>query len=31
MFLDWLTSGGRLPFNPAASARLPKHIDKRGL
>ena len=30
MLLDWLTSGGILPFNPAASVRGPKHIIKRG-
>lgn len=28
--LDWLTSGGVLPFNPAASVRGPKHVVKRG-
>jgi site-specific recombinase XerD len=27
---DWLTSGGVLPFNPAASVRGPKHVVKRG-
>ncbi len=30
MLLDWLTSGGLLPFNPAASVRGPKHVVKRG-
>jgi hypothetical protein len=30
MLLDWLTSGGTLPFNPAASVRGPKNIIKRG-
>jgi integrase/recombinase XerD len=30
MLLNWLTSGGILPFNPAASVRGPKHIVKRG-
>jgi site-specific recombinase XerC len=30
MLLDWLPSGGILPFNPAASVRGPKHINKRG-
>jgi integrase/recombinase XerD len=30
MLLDWLTSGGILPFNPAASVRGPKHSVKRG-
>jgi integrase/recombinase XerD len=30
MLLDWLTSGGILPFNPAASVRGPKHVVKRG-
>ena len=28
--LDWLTSGGVLPFNPAAAVRGPKHVVKRG-
>lgn len=27
---DWMTSGGILPFNPAASVRGPKHSVKRG-
>ena len=30
MLLDWLTSGGILDFNPAASVRGPKHVVKRG-
>ena len=30
MLFDWLTSGGILPFNPAASVRGPKHVVKRG-
>lgn len=30
MLLDWLTSGGVLPFNPAASVRGPAHTVKRG-
>jgi site-specific recombinase XerC len=30
MLLDWLTSGGILPFNPAASVRGPKYSVKRG-
>jgi len=30
MLLDWLTSGGILTFNPAASVRGPKYIIKRG-
>jgi len=30
MLFDWLTSGGILPFNPAASVRGPKHTVKRG-
>jgi integrase/recombinase XerD len=30
MCLDWLTSGGVLDFNPAASVRGPKHIVKQG-
>jgi integrase/recombinase XerD len=30
MLFDWLTSGGILPFNPAASVRGPKHSVKRG-
>jgi integrase/recombinase XerD len=30
MLLDWLTSGGILEFNPAASVRGPKHVVKRG-
>lgn len=29
--LDWMTSGGILEFNPAASVRGPKHVVKRGL
>jgi hypothetical protein len=30
MRLDWMTSGGILPFNPAASVLRPNHIIKRG-
>ena len=30
MLFDWLTSGGIIPFNPAASVRGPKHVVKRG-
>jgi integrase/recombinase XerD len=30
MCLDWLTSGGVIDFNPAASVRGPKHVVKRG-
>jgi site-specific recombinase XerD len=30
MMFDWLTSGGILPFNPAASVRGPRHSVKRG-
>ncbi len=30
MLCDWLTTGGILAFNPAASVRGPKHIVKRG-
>jgi integrase/recombinase XerD len=30
MLLDWLTSGGVLPFNPASSVRGPKYVVKRG-
>ncbi len=30
MLLDWLTAGGVLPFNPAASVRGPSHRVKRG-
>jgi integrase/recombinase XerD len=30
MLFDWLTSGGILPFNPAASVRGPKYVVKRG-
>jgi len=29
MRFDWLTSGGILPFNPAASVHSPKHVVKR--
>ena len=29
-FLDWLVTGGILPFNPAAVVRGPKHSVKRG-
>jgi integrase/recombinase XerD len=28
--LNWLTTGGILPFNPASSVRGPKHVVKRG-
>lgn len=28
--LDWLASGGVLPFNPASAVRGPKHVVKRG-
>lgn len=31
MCLDWMTSGGLLETNPAASVRGPKHVVKRGL
>ncbi len=30
MLLGWMTSGGILPFNPAASVRGPRHVVKRG-
>jgi site-specific recombinase XerD len=30
MCLDWMTAGGTLELNPAASVRGPKHIVKRG-
>jgi integrase len=30
MLFDWLTSGGIIDFNPAASVRGPKHVVKRG-
>ena len=30
MMLDWLTTGGVLPFNPASAVRGPKHVVKRG-
>jgi len=30
MLFDWLTSGGIIQFNPAASVRGPKHVVKRG-
>jgi hypothetical protein len=30
MLIDWLTSGGILSFNPAASVRGPKYSVKRG-
>jgi integrase/recombinase XerD len=30
MLCDWLTTGGILPFNRAASVRGPKHVVKRG-
>ncbi len=31
MCLDWMTAGGHLEANPAASVRGPKHVVKRGL
>lgn len=31
MALDWLVTGGLIPFNPAASVRGPKHIVKKGV
>ena len=31
MCLDWMTAGGTLEMNPAASVRGPKHVVKRGL
>jgi site-specific recombinase XerD len=30
MLLDWLATGGILPFNPASAVRGPKHVVKRG-
>ena len=30
MLFDWLTAGGIIAFNPAASVRGPKHVVKRG-
>jgi site-specific recombinase XerD len=30
MLFDWLTSGGVIPFSPAASVRGPKHVVKKG-
>lgn len=30
MMLDWLSTGGVLPFNPATAVRGPKHVVKRG-
>lgn len=30
MMLDWLATGGVLPFNPATAVRGPKHVVKRG-
>jgi integrase/recombinase XerD len=30
MLFDWLTSGGVIPHNPAASVRGPKHVVRRG-
>jgi integrase/recombinase XerD len=30
MLFDWLTTGGIIAFNPAASVRGPKHVVKRG-
>ena len=30
MLFDWLTTGGIIPFSPAASVRGPKHVVKRG-
>lgn len=29
-FLDWLVTGGHMPFNPAAAVRGPKHSVRRG-
>ena len=31
MMLDWLVTGGVLPFNPSSSVRSPKHIVRKGL
>lgn len=31
MMLDWLVTGGLLPFNPAASVRGPRHVVKKGV
>ena len=31
MLLDWLVTGGVLPFNPSSSVRGPKHIVRKGL
>jgi integrase/recombinase XerD len=30
MLLDWMVTGGVLPFNPAASVRGPKYVIKKG-
>lgn len=30
MLLDWLATGGVLPFNPASAVRGPKHVVRRG-
>jgi site-specific recombinase XerD len=30
MLFDWLVTGGKLPMNPAASVRGPKHVVKTG-
>lgn len=30
MLFDWLTTGGVIPFNPAASVRGPKHVVRKG-
>ena len=30
MLFDWLTTGGVIPFSPAASVRGPKHVVKKG-
>ena len=30
MLMDWMTTGGIIDFNPAASVRGPKHVVKRG-
>ena len=30
MMLDWLATGGVLPFNPATAVRGPRHVVKRG-
>jgi hypothetical protein len=30
MLLDWMVTGGILPFNPASSVRGPKYVVKKG-